>query len=258
MRTTPLALLVVAGSALPAADAAAQTTAAVSVSPNRPNSATKLILDASGGSSAQGIPQAITTLAARGFRFDRRAVAQLCDPAQQANCPDASRIGTGTAEVRVDGPYPGALGSGMYQGNSTVFLAPASQAGDLAGLVVRLVVAGQTIVGRGRVTPVATGPYGIRIAFDPLPAAPPLPAGYAVTLQKLHAEIAARRTVSRNVTRKVRRRGRTVRRKVTRRIRYDLIRTPPRCTGSWPVQVLVRYPGREDVLDTPIACTSRR
>lgn len=252
MRSRVLVLLAVAGT-LPAADAAAQTTATVTVSPNRPNAATTLTLDAAGGSSAQGIPQAITTHAARGFKFERRAVAALCE--QRDNCPDASRIGGGTAEVRVDGPFPGALGSGVYQGNLAVFLAPASQAGDLAGLVVRLGIVGQTITGTGRISAIAGGPYGIRIAFDPLPGAPPLPAGYSVTLQKLHAEISARRTVRKTTTKKVRRRGRTVRRKVTRRVRYALIRTPPRCTGPWPVQVLVRYPGREDVLDTPIACT---
>lgn len=253
MRSKTLAVVVVCG-ALPSADAAAQTTSHVAVSPNRADAPAKLTLDVSGGSSARGIPRSITTLAARGFRFDRRAVAQLCEPARQDDCPDASRIGTGTAEVRVDGPFPGAAGSGVHRGNSTVFLAPASQAGDLAGLVVRLVIAGQTIVGRGRVSPVASGPYGIRIAFDPLPAAPPLPAGYSVTLKKLRSEITAGRTVRTKVTRTVRRRGRLVRRKITRRTRHDLIRTPPRCTGPWPVRVLVRHPDREDVLDTPIRC----
>ncbi len=32
------------------------------------------------------------------------------------------------------------------------------------------------------------------------------------------------------------------------------VRMPKTCTGSWPVQVLVRYTDRQDVLQTPIAC----
>lgn len=242
---------------LAAATAAAQTTVSVQATPNRPNVATEVVLGASGGSTATGIPQAITVDAARGFRFDRRAVAKLCQQSQalQRQCPAESRIGTGTAEVRVDGPIPDALGSGAYQGRVTIFLAPASQAGDLAGLFVQLAVAGLTVTGSGRIVPLAGGPYGIRIAFDPLPQSPQLPAGYSATLQRLHSEIAARRTVRRTRTIRVRRRGKVVRRRVVRRVRYDLIRTPRTCRGSWPVQVLVRYADRQDVLQTPIACS---
>jgi hypothetical protein len=241
---------------LAAAPAAAQTTATVSVAPNRTNVATRLVLDAAGGSSATGIPQAITVLAARGFRFDRDAVAKLCEQSQavQNQCPAESRIGGGTAEVRVDGPFPNALGAGTYQGTSAVFLAPVSEAGDLAGLVVQLTIVGQTITGTGRITPIAAGPFGIRIAFDPLPQSPQLPPGYTVTLQKLHSAIAARRTEQRTQTKRVRRRGRIVRKRVVRKIRHVLMRTPRTCSGSWPVQVLVRYPDRQDVLDTPIVC----
>lgn len=257
MRSTPIALAAAVGTALlAAAPAAAQTTATAQVTPNRPSVPTRLVLDAAGGSSATGIPEAITVLAARGFRFDRKAVAELCEPAQaqQNQCPAASRIGSGTAEVRVDGPLPGAIGAGTYQGTSATFLAPASQLGDLAGLVVQLKIVGQTITGTGRITPVASGPFGIRIAFDPLPQSPPLPPGYTATLQQLHSEIAARRTERRTRTKRVRRRGKVVRKRVVTKVRHDLIRTPRTCTGTWPVQVLVRYPDRQDVLDTPIVC----
>jgi hypothetical protein len=257
MSRRTLALATVLAAAAAVEPAAAQTTATVRVDPSRPGKPARLVLDAAGGSSAQGIPQAITVLAARGFRFDRKAVAKLCEPgeAQRNSCPAESRIGTGTAEVRVDGPLPGAIGAGTYQGRSATFLAPVQQVGDLAGLVVQLTIVGQTITGTGRIIPIASGPFGIRIAFDPLPQSPPLPPGYTATLQKLHSEIAARRTERRARTKRVRRRGKVVRRRVVQKIRHDLIRTPKTCGGSWPVQVLVRYPDRQDVLDTPITCT---
>jgi hypothetical protein len=257
MRPRIVAITAAVTAVLGAAPAAAQTTATVSVKPARPSAPTRLVLDAAGGSSATGIPQAITVLAARGFRFDRNAVAKLCEQSQgvQNQCPAESRIGGGTAEIRVDGPPPGAIGAGTYQGTSAVFLGPASELGDLAGLVVQLTVVGQTITGTGRITPIATGPFGIRIAFDPLPQSPQLPPGYTVTLQKLHSEIAARRTERRTRTKRVRRRGKIVRKRVVTKVRHDLIRTPKTCRGPWPVQVLVRYPDRQDVLDTPIVCS---
>lgn len=226
----------------PAADAAAQTRVTVESARAQPNAGTRLIVDAEGGSANRVVPEAITILVERGFRFDRRAVARLCTPARARvdRCPAASRIGGGSLTIRVDGPTPDAIGAGVFRGDIAAFLAPPRQRGDWAGIVLRLTVAGRTLVGSGRIAPVSPGPLGIRIAFDPLPPPPPLPEGYTSTMLRMHAEIGATRTVNVGGRRK--------------RVRRHLIRTPPACAGSWAVQTLVRYPEGEDVLDSTIAC----
>jgi hypothetical protein len=176
--------------------------------------------------------------------------------AQDGQCPAESRIGTGTVDVQVDGPFPYAFGAGAYRGTTETFLAAPRQAGDIAGLVVKLTIAGQSTTATGRVIPFPTAPYGVELRYDPLPQPTLVPPGYTIRLQALRSEVRARRTVRRVRYRRVRRRGRAVRIRVVRKIRYDLIRTPATCTGSWPVQVAVRYAGRVDLLDAPIACTA--
>lgn len=229
--------------AVSTADATAQTTVTVRSAPSLPNAPARLIIDARGGSANQVVPEAITILVERGFRFDRRAVAKRCTPAQARadRCPAASRIGGGEVVIRVDGPSPGAIGSGVFPGQIAAFLAPPAQPGDWAGIVLRLDIAGRTIVGSGSIAPVSPGPLGIRMAFDPLPQPPALPPGYTSTMLRMRAEIGVSRTVK-------------VRGKRKRVIRRHLIRTPPACAGSWAVQTLVRYPEGEDVLDSTIAC----
>lgn len=226
-----------------ATDAAAQTAVTVKASPNRPDSAAHLIVDAEGGSANQVVPEAITILVERGFRFDPRAVAQLCRPAQaeEDRCPPRSTIGHGNLVIKVDGPVPDAVGSGVFPGEIAAFLGPPAQPGDAAALVMRLTIANRTIVSTGRIAPVFPGPLGIRLAFDPLPQPPALPPGYTSTMLRMHAEIGASRTV----------RLRSKRKRLARR---HLIRTPRACSGSWAVQTLVRYPEGEDVLDSEIAC----
>jgi hypothetical protein len=243
--------------AAPAGAQSTTTTATVKVAPNRTNRAVLLTIDAAGGTSAAGIPQGVTVLTARGFGFDPNAVATRCDPAgaQQNSCPAESKIGTGTVDIQVDGPFAGAIGAGSYHGTSEIFLGAPMQAGDLASLIVRLTILGTTTVATGRVIPLATGPYGLQLAFDPLPQ-PPVqpPPGYTVNLQALHTDVAATRTMKKVRHKRVRRNGRLVRRRVVTRIRHDLVRTPKKCAGTWPVNVAVRYPARTDTIDTPIAC----
>ena len=74
--------------------------------------------------------------------------------------------------------------------------------------------------------------------------------------------VGARRTVRqvKIVRKRVRtRRGTKVRRKrVVRRRRYDLITNPRTCAGTWPYQVRVVFPGRENTLTGAMSCTAAR
>ena len=201
--------------------------------------------------SGEQAPRTLSLLVARGFRFDPRARRTSCSEEQRSrlSCPEASRIGTGTA----DGEATYLLQRFPFQATIDVFLAQKVQRGDLAGIamVVREQRSGQTRSGRGRLLPILDPAYGLELRFDALPAtqAPP---GASAELTRLQLTIGAQRTVRRK--RIVRRRGK--RRRVVRRVRYNLIRNPRACAGTWPYRVRATFQTSEEVRDGSVACTA--
>jgi hypothetical protein len=165
--------------------------------------------------------------AARGFKADPRAVSALCTAAQASAraCPAASQIGHGDIKTHVTTSI--GAGSGDYDIATTSYLAPKQQPGDIAGVV--LLATTQTAAGpqsfdtTGRLLKPASGPYGVELRFDNLPAvASPIP-GVTLTVTVNSIELFA--GASRRVTT-----GTGKHRKTTT---HSLFSNPPTCRGSW-------------------------
>ena len=170
------------------------------------------------------------------------------------DCPEASRIGRGTAQGRAEGPFvPG--GSFAFTATIDVFLAPAREVGDFAGVVVlvREPQSNQRFSGRGRILMIANGPFGTETRFEGLSGAGQLPPGVTVKLDRVEMRVGAKRTVRRRVT--VRRNGK--RRRVIKRFRYSFLTNPRTCSASWPYRLRVEYPSRTDDFDGNVACRTR-
>ena len=195
-------------------------------------------------------PTSAVLAVARGFRFDPRARAERCSQAEaeQFQCPAKSRIGTGQALVNASGVIvPG--GSMDFTAAIEVFLAKEVAAGDVASVVVQVSEPSTGVRGtsRGRLVPLADGPFGLELRFELTGGVQP-PPGVTVTVKRIQLSVGARRTV-----RRVRRvRGR----RVVRRKRYHLIRNPRTCAGSWPYQVRVVFPSRTVTRDGSVACSA--
>ena len=245
---------------LPAGATAQEGEVKVTLDPPAAGKASRLSLEASGRavSSGQQAPRSISLLIARGFRFDSRARGARCNEEQRKRlaCPEASKIGAGTA----DGEATFLLQRFTFSATIEVFLADKVQRGDVAGIavVVREPRSGRNGSGRGRLLASSDPAYGHELRFDELPVAQ-APAGARAELKRLQLTIGARRTVRRKVTvrrkRAGNRRGKRKRRRVVRKVRYDLIRNPRACAGSWPYRVRASFQGSENVRDGSVACT---
>jgi hypothetical protein len=193
--------------------------------------------------------QALVIAATRGFKIDPRSRKRRCseERARQFDCPEASRIGDGEA----NGTASIAGGTQTFTASIDVFLARPWQPGDIAGVVVqfREPQSGERGQARGRLVRVPTGPFGAEVRFEDLAGATPSVPGVTITVDRIQLRVGARR----KVVRIIRRNGRRIRRVR----RYTLIRNPRTCAGSWPYQVRVRYPDREEVRDGSLACASR-
>jgi hypothetical protein len=264
--------LLAAGLAL-AGPAAAQSSpqGSVTLDPATPGRASHAALHVSGGTATSGqpTPQAIVVAFQRGFVFDATAAAERCTPqqAQSSSCPEASRIGKGSAVVNVSGAlFPG--GSQDFTATIDVFIAPPAQKGDLAGVVVRV---SQPQYGSrslsGRLVPVAAGPFGAELRFEGLDQATQGFPGVTVTLKQLDVNVGTERTVTTTkVVRKrvrvkrgkhgARRRYRIRKRTVRTRTAHALITNPATCTGAWYGQLRVVYADHQDQQDLSTPCSS--
>jgi hypothetical protein len=183
------------------------------------------------------IPRSLV-VSAPGFKLDRRAVAKRCgeEQAKLNECPQKSRIGTGTLGIIVHRPdrvNEVEFEIVLYHGTGTKVLAVT----DFIGIRV--------IPGR------LTNAGGVRLTFDPLPEPPVIP-GIQITYQfkGVSAHLEARRKVVKRVGP----------RRTRRTFRYSLIRTPKKCAGgSWAAAATLGFPdGTSQPLPAPIACTRSR
>lgn len=259
-RLPSILIAVLALTAPAAASAADAPPGAVRLSPDVAGRGSELRVEIGGEALAQPSggeqPRALSLFGARGLKIDKRAVARRCTDAQADafDCPASSRIGDGSAQGRAEGPLvPG--GGFDFTASIDVYLAPARQQGDVAGVVVlvREPQSGQRFNGKGRILKVASGAFGSETRFEGLGGGGQLPPGVTVRLNRVELRVGARRTVRRKVT--VRRNG--VRRRVTKRFTYSFLTNPRTCTGSWPYRLRVEYPSRTDDFDGSVACRTR-
>jgi len=228
MRRTA-AIGLVASAVLSAAAVAATPFATLSVSPNKAGKGSKATLDITPPKADQN-PRSITLRVVKGVKFDPRAVAVKCTK-QQADgnkCPSASRIGGGTTNATVSSTSNPPLFSPMgVSVQVDLFLAPPQKSGDRAGVVAHFKVSqtGQQGHVIGRVTAIDVGPYGLQTRFDNLDTVLRPPAGTKAHVDHVHLVYGVHRTVKKN--------GKTV--------RYDLIKNPKQCGGSWPYQLTLGY-----------------
>lgn len=190
-----------------------------------------------GGAGEGQTPTGARLVTQDGFRFDPRAVAEVCTEDQA--CPAGSRIGGGTANATV-----GFLGvTRAVTAEITAFLGKPVKDGDAGGVVVdvRIPEFDQRFTARGRVL----GGPPLELRFDDIAGAGQVPAGVSFRLDRLALKLGAHRTliVTKTKTKKVRRGGKTVRRKVKVKVkvRRDLLRTPKTCGGTWTARGVVDF-----------------
>jgi len=259
-------LVAAAGLALTATPIASSQQApagTVGVTPNTAGKPSTVFLDFDPGSvaSSEGAPRSIVLDILRGFKIDVRSRAARCSDAaaQSFQCPDASRIGSGSAIVNARSFFLPSGGKDLTV-SIAAFLAPPAGAGDLASVVllVNESTTGTRRVLRGRLVRLASGPFGAELSID-VSGIAGAPVGVTLKVTRFRMLVGARRTVRRVkiVKKRVRtRHGTKVRRKrVVRRVRYNLITNPRTCAGTWPYQVRVLFPSRESTLTGGMACT---
>src|SRR5918992_1125127 len=105
------------------------------------------------------------------LRIDLGARGTTCSgaSAEGFSCPEASRIGSGSAEFVVRGPFlpPEGLADSA---SIAVFIAPPVQSGDLFGVEVQVTEQRFGMQGRsvGRLVPIPSGPFGSELRFESL------------------------------------------------------------------------------------------
>lgn len=250
------------------ATALAQSPADVSVTltPNAAGKPARLAVTATGDAlgSSQQAPKSLSLQIARGLKVDPRSRSARCsaEQAKSFSCPVKSRVATGSAEGEVSFPP---FGTFPFSASVAAFLAPRAQAGDIAGVVVQVREAssGRQAMVRGRVLPVASGPYGVELRFEDFdPGDQAAPPGASVKLTRLALSAEAQRTVRRVriLRRRIKtRRGTRVKRvRVVRRRRYSLITNPRTCTGAWPYRLRATFPSSSEVVrEGSVPCKSR-
>jgi hypothetical protein len=223
--------------------------APVALVPNVAGQATRLEVDADprvGAPNAE-TPQSVTIAVARGLRIETRARARRCsqDQARRFACPESSRIGRGHVETTIGG-YLQPGGSFDAIAAIDLYLAPAPQPGDIAGVVAQVteLVSGARTFVRGRLILLPRGRFGTELRFGELPGARlGDPIGVRATVKRLRLFVWAARSV------KVRTRAGGV-----ERVRFNLLNNPSRCARSWPYEVRARFSGGEVKQDGQVAC----
>jgi hypothetical protein len=218
-----------------AAPAAAQASSA-SVSPNTAGAASRASVDISFDQSADN-PSSVVVRVERGFAFDPRALAVKCDKAHADanNCPAKSRIGGGTADVTATiGVFP----PSHLTAKVDLYLAPARRSGDIAGVVAHVKEEQSGSEGSvvGRIHPEVGGQFGLDTIFENLDKSFTPPQGVKVHLDRLQISFGGQhRTVKKKV--KSKKHGKKKKKKKTKSVRYDLIKNPATCTGSWAYEI---------------------
>jgi hypothetical protein len=156
---------------------------------------------------------------ARGFAFDPRAAA-TCSlrRARTDSCSTASRVGTGSGRILVQGPF---LPRTSYGVKIAVYLTAAVHHSDLAGMLLDIdePQSQLSVVLLGDVTRVKGGPYGLRIHFSAVGRAHP--DGYELTLSQLQLDLDAHRRGARGHN-------------------YNLLTDPQPCSrAGWPLLVAI-------------------
>src|SRR5918911_149587 len=219
--STALAALALA--TVPAAAAGAIAT--LTVDPNEAGKPSRATLNVNNPRAHEN-PRTTALRVVRGARFDPRARAVKCSKAQaDANqCPAKTRIGGGTADVTVSSPL---FAPTQIHVPVDLYLMRPLQAGDLAGVVAhfRVEQTGQEGHSFGRVTRLASGPYGMQTRFTKLNGAVRPPSGVRAHVDHLRLTFGAKRTVMKNGA----------------AVTYHLIHNPKTCDGTWEYQVAIGY-----------------
>lgn len=256
MRQTATLRLIVAGALASFAGLAVAAPSAagapVALVPDVAGQPTRLEVDADPrvGAPDAETPQSATIAIARGLRVETRARARRCSDAEARRfaCPESSRIGRGHVETTISGYL---LPGGSFDAIAAVdlYLAPASQQGDIAGVVAQIteLVSGARAFVRGRLVPLGRGRFGTELRFGQLPGVDlGNPFGVQTTVKRLRLFVWAARSA------KARGRGGGL-----ERVRFNLLNNPVRCAGSWPYEVRVRFPSAEVRQIGRVACASR-
>jgi hypothetical protein len=209
----------------------AHAQAVSTATPNTPGKGTQLQfdVDATLPPVAGRIPKGLTFTAPAGYKVDFRAVNKRCKQIQATldECPDKSRIGTGSLIVQVTQPTQ------VRDVNVPLsfYLKSKKDVFAVAFLAGTRVIPGMIQTSNGMV-----------LNFNPLPDPPAFPQ-VSYLLKRVTVSVGA----SRKVVKKTRR-GRKS------RVR-NFIRNPATCPGSWASTVTFTYPDATfDVLPAPTAC----
>jgi hypothetical protein len=217
---------------------------------------------ASNGQAAKSMTFALP----RGTPVDTAARERLCGRREAARsaCPASSQIGFGRFIIAVRGWLSGS-GAAELTWAIDAYLGKPLRRGDIASVVLtgQLLGAGSVhdllvpIIGTpvpstanavGRLVPRESGAYGIELRFPKLPARLDLVPPVTATPVRLELALSAVRRVRENFFRRIRVRtlsGYEIRRiRDHRLIGHHLFRTPRRCSGSWPAELRVGFPGR--------------
>ncbi|MEA2354501.1 MAG: hypothetical protein QOD61_630 [Solirubrobacteraceae bacterium] len=267
--------------ALPAsADTAPAGT--LTAQPGGAGAGTHLVVDAKGTGAGFGgaFPLGVTLALYKGYSLDLAAAGRCSDAAASAGaCPASSQIATGlaTGTASLAGLFSQAVSAPVG-----VFLANPSN-GDLADVVVEVVVQGTTETARGQLVAVSDPTFGYEFRFDPLPAVA-VPAGLAVTLGEFKLDVGASATGpapapkpapklkkckkgyhhnSKHKCVKNKKKKKPVKKKAASlvtasaaaTVTHNLITNPTTCAGSWPAQLRVRYADHTQTLDAAIVCS---
>jgi len=249
-----------------AVGARAQSVSPIAFDPNNAALPTALVITADGtalssdGSTASSLAVALP----RGTRVDTAARSVLCSRAQAARgtCPLDSRIGFGRFVVAVDDYLPD--GRTELTWSLDAYLGSPAQRGDVASVVLAATLLGadsvatllepalgtgvpRTATTVGRLVRRRSGAYGYELRFPALPAALQVAAPATAAPARLELSLSAVRRTRQNFIRRYRIRtpsGYEVRRiRDHRLVGHELLRTPRSCSGSWPYELTVGFPG---------------
>ena len=228
-------------------------------------------------------PDSLALFLPQGFKFDKTAVTKECTPAQAAavSCPRAARIGFGYVNVHVSGYLlpGGATNAVVYL---TAFLAPPTQAGDLASIVLEAEWLGVdpafqalhkyfpvTIRTRtsevGRLFRVSKPPYGLEISFANLPGGLRVPppastAGLAAAITRFKIQISAIRRTRKTIVHRMTVQGlhgpQVFKIKDHILVPHHLFARPKACPSSrqWPWQIEVGFPDGVQTVSGQVSC----
>ena len=220
---------VLAAVAFVAVPALAKSPAVLTVDPNEAGKGTTATLDLHPVDPDRD-PRSLTLRVVRGAKFDARAAAAKCSKQQAADdsCPAKSRIGGGKADVTAK---VGALPPQQVDVDIDMYLAPPQKQGDKAGVVVHAKEpqSGQEGHIIGRITPLASGKFGLEASFDDLDRAFKPPTGVKTHVDHMRLSFGKHRKITK---------------KNGKKVRVDLIRNPKTCDGSWEYRVVIGYAGR--------------